>query len=91
MRMDPIRALPIYWSIFVLRAPEIFRHSNQGKIEGVGGSLNAFTSEEFTCYLTKIIAKHLPLALDVLSDMVLEAAFGPQRPGKREIGYLRRN
>ncbi len=40
-------------------------------IEGVGGSLNAFTSEEFTCYLTKIIAKHLPLALDVLSDMVL--------------------
>ena len=42
------------------------------KIEGVGGSLNAFTSEEFTCYLTKIIAKHLPLALNVLSDMVLE-------------------
>lgn len=42
------------------------------KIEGVGGSLNAFTSEEFTCYLTKILAKHLPLALDVLSDMVLE-------------------
>lgn len=41
------------------------------KIEGVGGSLNAFTSEEFTCYLTKIIAKHLPLAVDVLSDMVL--------------------
>lgn len=40
-------------------------------IEGLGGSLNAFTSEEFTCYLTKIIAKHLPLALDILSDMVL--------------------
>lgn len=40
-------------------------------IEGLGGSLNAFTSEEFTCYLAKIIAKHLPLALDILSDMVL--------------------
>lgn len=41
-------------------------------IEGVGGSLNAFTSEEFTCYLSKLIVRHLPLALDVLSDMVLE-------------------
>ena len=40
-------------------------------IEGVGGSLNAFTSEEFTCYLAKLIVRHLPLALDVLSDMVL--------------------
>src|SRR3989338_6399872 len=41
-------------------------------IEGVGGSLNAFTSEEFTCYLAKLIVRHLPLALDVLSDMVLD-------------------
>ena len=31
-------------------------------IEGVGGSLNAFTSEEFTCYLSKLIVRHLPLA-----------------------------
>lgn len=44
-------------------------------VEGLGGSLNAFTSEEFTCYLTKIIVKHLPLALDILSDMVLEPLF----------------
>ena len=44
-------------------------------IEGVGGSLNAFTSEEFTCYLTKITAKYLPLALGVLSDMILEPLF----------------
>ena len=41
-------------------------------IEGLGGSLNGFTSEEFTCYLTKIISSHLLLALDILSDMVLE-------------------
>ncbi len=40
-------------------------------IEGLGGSLNAFTSEEYTCYLTKIVAKHLPLVIDILSDMVL--------------------
>lgn len=40
-------------------------------IEGVGGSLNGFTSEELTCYLVKIPAEYLKLALSVLSDMVI--------------------
>ncbi|MFA5411104.1 MAG: pitrilysin family protein [Candidatus Omnitrophota bacterium] len=40
-------------------------------IEGVGGSLNGFTSEELTCYLAKIPARFLGLALDILSDMVI--------------------
>jgi len=40
-------------------------------IEGVGGALNGFTSEELTCYLVKIPARYLNLALEVLSDMVL--------------------
>jgi predicted Zn-dependent peptidase len=42
-------------------------------IEGVGGSLNGFTSEETTCYLVKIPARHLDLALDILSDMVINS------------------
>ena len=42
------------------------------KIEGVGGSLNAFTSEEYTCYFAKIPAKHLERTFDVLSDMVYQ-------------------
>ena len=40
-------------------------------IEGIGGSLNGFTAEEATCYLAKVVSKHLPLTLDVLSDMIL--------------------
>lgn len=40
-------------------------------IEGVGGSLNGFTSEELTCYLVKIPSRHLELAVDILSDMVI--------------------
>ena len=40
-------------------------------IEGVGGSLNGFTSEELTCYLVKLPAGYLDLALDILSDMVM--------------------
>ncbi len=40
-------------------------------IEGKGGSINAFTGEEATCYLVKLPAKYLDLALDIISDMVL--------------------
>jgi len=40
-------------------------------IEGVGGSLNGFTSEEATCYLVKIPATYVDMAVDILSDMVI--------------------
>lgn len=39
-------------------------------IEGVGGTLNAFTSEEQTCFYAKIPTKHLKKTFDVLADMV---------------------
>ncbi|MCL5674869.1 MAG: insulinase family protein [Candidatus Omnitrophica bacterium] len=39
-------------------------------IEGKGGSFNAFTSEELTCYYIKILEQYLDTAFDVLSDMV---------------------
>jgi predicted Zn-dependent peptidase len=42
-------------------------------IEGVGGSLNGFTSEELTCYLAKVPQRYCALALDILADMVLNA------------------
>ena len=47
-------------------------------IEGIGGVLNGFTSEEVTCYLVKVLGEHLKLGLDVLSDMVLNALFAPK-------------
>ena len=40
-------------------------------IEGVGGSLNGFTSEELTCYLVKMPSIYLEQALNILSDMVI--------------------
>ncbi len=40
-------------------------------IEGRGGAMNGFTSEEFTCYLVKVLSRDMDSALDVLSDMVL--------------------
>lgn len=40
-------------------------------IEGVGGTLNAFTSEEQTCYYAKVPTKHFAMTFDILADMVL--------------------
>ncbi|MBN1870669.1 MAG: insulinase family protein [Candidatus Omnitrophica bacterium] len=40
-------------------------------IEGVGGTLNAFTSEEQTCFYAKIPSKHLSQTFDVLSDIII--------------------
>jgi predicted Zn-dependent peptidase len=39
-------------------------------IEGVGGSLNGFTAEEFTCYMAKVPAAYARRAITILSDMV---------------------
>ncbi|MBN1871404.1 MAG: insulinase family protein [Candidatus Omnitrophica bacterium] len=47
----------------------------KNSIEGIGGSLNAFTSEELTCYLVKVPAKYQNLGVEILSDMVLNARF----------------
>src|SRR6185369_5774639 len=40
------------------------------KVEGVGGSLNAFTAEEQTCFFAKVPRKHFPQTLDILADIV---------------------
>ncbi|MGB9886343.1 MAG: M16 family metallopeptidase [Moorellales bacterium] len=39
------------------------------ELEAVGGVLNAFTTKEYTCFYAKVLAEHLPLAVDVLADM----------------------
>lgn len=46
-------------------------------IDGIGGEFNAFTSKDHTGYYIKSAAKHLPLLVDVLSDMLLHSKFDP--------------
>jgi len=46
-------------------------------IEGIGGALNGFTSEEHTCYLVKIPHRYTASALDILSDMVINPCLAP--------------
>ncbi len=40
------------------------------QIEGVGGTLNGFTAEEFTCYMAKVPRRFARRGLEVLADMV---------------------
>lgn len=40
------------------------------EIEAVGGEINAFTTKEYTCYYARVLDNDLPLAVDVVSDMV---------------------
>lgn len=42
-------------------------------IEAVGGDINAFTSKEHTCYYARVLSQDLPLAIDVLCDVVTDA------------------
>ncbi len=53
-------------------------------MDGVGGNLNAFTDKETTCYYAKVIDRHVPLALDVLSDMFLHSTFDPGELAKEQ-------
>jgi predicted Zn-dependent peptidase len=46
-------------------------------IEGVGGIINAGTDKELTVYWCKVASRHLPLALDVLIDLIRNSRFDP--------------
>ncbi len=45
------------------------------EIEAVGGHLNAYTSREQTAYVARILAEDVPLAVDILSDILQNSVF----------------
>jgi predicted Zn-dependent peptidase len=47
-------------------------------IDGVGGSLDAFTARENTCFYAKVLGEHLPLAVELLSDLLLRPRLDPE-------------
>ena len=42
-------------------------------IDAVGGDLNAFTSKEYTCYYARVLDQDLPLAIEIISDIAVNA------------------
>ncbi|MEK7878906.1 MAG: pitrilysin family protein, partial [candidate division NC10 bacterium] len=45
-------------------------------IDSVGGQMDAFTAKEHTCFYVSVLDEHLPLAVDLLSDILLRPLFG---------------
>ena len=56
-------------------------------IEDVGGYINAYTSREMTAYYARVLGADVPLALDVISDIVLNPVFD-QREIEVERGVI---
>jgi predicted Zn-dependent peptidase len=48
------------------------------EVEGLGGFINAFTTEDHTCLYAKAASQHFPTLADVLADMYLNSAFEEQ-------------
>jgi predicted Zn-dependent peptidase len=48
------------------------------EMDAVGGEMNAFTTKEYTCYFARVLDTDLPLAIDILSDMVTGSLITPR-------------
>jgi predicted Zn-dependent peptidase len=57
------------------------------EMDSIGGNLDAFTGKETICFNVKSLADHVPIALDVLSDLVLNPTFA-ETDIERERGVI---
>jgi predicted Zn-dependent peptidase len=46
-------------------------------IEAVGGETNAFTAKEYTCFYARVLDDYLPLAIDVVCDLLTDSRLAP--------------
>src|SRR5437870_844274 len=44
-------------------------------MDSVGGQMDAFTTKEHTCFYVQVLDEHLPLAVDLLTDIPLHPVF----------------
>jgi predicted Zn-dependent peptidase len=56
-------------------------------IEAVGGETNAFTTKEYTCYYARVLDSDLPLAIDVMCDLVVDSVLA-EADVKTERGVI---
>jgi predicted Zn-dependent peptidase len=57
------------------------------EVDSIGGNMDAFTGKEMVCFNIKVLDEHLPIAVDVLGDMVLHPVFDEIEVG-RERGVI---
>ena len=75
----------------LLRERKIGRPQIAHEIDSVGGQLDAFTSREYTCFYTKTLDSHIPIALEILSDMLYNRVFHLMIWHLKDRRYKRRN
>ena len=54
-------------------------------IESLGGYLNAFTGRELNCYFARVMDSHLPVAVDVIGDLLQSSKFDPHEIEKEKM------
>ena len=53
-------------------------------VDSIGGQLYAFTAKEYASYYFKVLDEHLPLAVEVLADIVMNPAFSSEDIGREK-------
>ena len=54
-------------------------------LESLGSSFDAYTTREYTCYQTRVVDEHLPLAMDVIGDCLSHSLFAPEHVEREKL------
>jgi predicted Zn-dependent peptidase len=54
------------------------------QVDSIGGHMDAFTAKEYASFHLKVLDEHLPLAVDILSDIVANPLFDPEEMAKEK-------
>lgn len=57
-------------------------------MDATGGQLNAFTTKETTCYHCRVLDEHMPVAMELLADMLLHSTFQPEELARERTVIL---
>src|SRR5512137_2775251 len=54
------------------------------EVDSIGGHMDAFTAKEYASFHLKVLDEHLPLAVEILGDVVLNPLFDPEEMAKEK-------
>jgi predicted Zn-dependent peptidase len=54
------------------------------EVDSIGGHMDAFTAKEYAAFHLKVLDQHLPLAVDILADIVVHPLFDPEEVAKEK-------
>src|SRR5262249_8650186 len=58
------------------------------QVDSIGGNMDAFTGKETICFNIKVLDEHVPIAIDILSDLVLNPIFDPKDIAREKAEIL---